>query len=233
MDFVGLKWKGYQSERKTFVNGCRTLITKFVNQSKVVILRVVLTRKQLRNLLAKKPHCRSLSELLYKTVWDRWFVEAFLYSSVAAPKSVSFGNLFQWMKFSYFTLSVLNFVSLSSRIVSMRNSLLSCIIWISDSHWALTSRSNSKHDSCVREMKTAIKIYTQVKLFFLVFASFNFSYSPPTSYEALCCRAKTWAKIKVFLETWMNKLNAENFFFFEKKFSNYAAWLEEKVCAVG
>lgn len=36
MDFCRLK-RGYQSERKTFVNGCNTLITEFVNQSKVVI----------------------------------------------------------------------------------------------------------------------------------------------------------------------------------------------------
>lgn len=76
MDFCRLK-RGYQSERKTFVNGCNTLITKFVNQSKVVI-PLLLWRcfegkdfcdpKLFSNLLAKMPHCRSLSKLLYKIV---------------------------------------------------------------------------------------------------------------------------------------------------------------------
>lgn len=86
-------------------------------------------------------------------------------------------------------------------MVSMRNSLLSCIIWINDSHWALTSRSNSKHESC-EGIKQAILIYT------LFVASQQLAQLSNFSVKS-CCRARGARRS---LQTWKRNFSTERIF---------------------
>lgn len=86
-------------------------------------------------------------------------------------------------------------------MVSMRNSLLSCIIWINDSHWALTSRSNSLHDSC-EGIKQAILIYTLFVASQQLAQLLNFSVKS-------CCRARGARRS---LQTWKRNFSTERIF---------------------
>lgn len=111
------------------------------------------------------------------------------------------------------TLSVLNLASRSILIVSMRNSLRSWIIWMSDSHWALTRRSNSMHDSWMAsKWEGNINLHSFQQA---AFSLLNFSFFA----------SAIWRQTFPPLSTanMNSKIFTEQLFDGGKKFSNYAS----------